>query len=223
MFEGHPFRDAPMRRLPSAKLERRSSRWADFAAHGGVAAIWNAIVGWQLAVAIASGRVIYIVFVSLFAMTGVALLITAVRSLLAAFNPTVERLAHVEQPALGEPFELHWRLTGKVSRVLRLRIDLEGIEAATYKRGTDTVTDRHTFLSQTLTSTTDRAEIAGGSATIVFPPDVVPTFTGRSNTITWRLVVHGEIANWPDIQDFIPLDVVAHARVRRKELRVAGA
>lgn len=70
MFEGHPLRDAPARKLPSALIQPRSSRWVTFAA---------------------------------------------------VFNSTVAILAHVEQPALGEPFELHWRPTGKASHVQRLQ------------------------------------------------------------------------------------------------------
>lgn len=215
-FEGHPFRDAPVRKLPSALIRPRMSRWASFAAIGGVAAIWNTICGWQLAVAIASGRGMYIVFVSLFAMVGVVLLLAAVQAFLAVFNPTVELLAHVEQPALGEPFELHWRLTGKASRVVRLQVELEGIEEATYKHGTDAVTERHTFVKHTIATTTDRSEIAGGTATLVFPDYVVPSFAAPSNSIVWRLVVRGEIPSWPDIHDFFPLDVVGNSRVRRK-------
>lgn len=216
MFEGHPFRDAPVRTLPSALIKPRMSRWASFAAIGGVAAIWNTICGWQLFVAIDSGLVRYIVFVSMFVMIGVVLLVAAVQALLAAFNPTVELLAHVEQPVLGEPFELHWRLTGKASRVRQLRIDLEGIEEATYTRGGDIVTDRHTFLNQTIATTNDRSEVAEGSATFVFPANVVPSFTSSNNKIVWRMVVRGEIQSWPDIHDIFPIDVVGNPRVRRK-------
>jgi hypothetical protein len=33
------------------------------------------------------------------------------------------------------------------------------------------------------------------------------TFTGRSNRIVWEITVHGEIPNWPDVQEKFTLDV----------------
>lgn len=216
MLGAHPFRDAPVRKLPSAQIRPRISRWTIFAALGGIAAVWNAICGWQLAIAIGSGRVAYVAVVAVFALPGVAMIGSAVRAFLAVFNPAVEILGHVEQPALGEPFELHWRLTGKASRVQQLQIDLEGTEAATYRRGTDVVTDRHIFVSLTIATTRDRAEIAEGKATIVFPEAAVPSFTAKNNSIVWRLIVRGDVPSWPDIHDVFTLDVVAHPRVRRK-------
>lgn len=48
MFEGHPFRDAPARRLPSARIQPRVSGFAKFAWIGLIAVIWNLITMWQL-------------------------------------------------------------------------------------------------------------------------------------------------------------------------------
>ncbi len=214
MFEGHPFRDAPVRKLPSARIKPKVSRFARFAGIGIVALIWNVLVGLQLASALSLGPVSAIVLASLFMIVGLMILGAAVHALLAIFNPDVEVLASVGQPALGEPLELRWRLAGKSSRVRRLQIDLEGTEEATYTHGTDTVTDRQRFEYIAVTATADPAEIAEGTATIVIPAGAVPSFYAKNNKIVWRIVVKGEIHHWPDIDDEFLVEVIPHRRVR---------
>ena len=213
---GHPFRDAPARKLLSARIQPRVSRFARFFGIGVVALIWNGLTGYHFGTAVMSGEGSAIAFMSIFVIIGLLLLATAVHALLAMFNPTVELFASEAQPALGETLELRWRLAGKAGRVLRLQVALEGIEEATYKRGTDTTTDRHTFAKLGVAATTDPAEIADGTASVVIPHDAVPSFSAPNNKIVWRLVIQGEIPSWPDIDDEFLVDVVANRRVRAK-------
>lgn len=216
VVEGHPFRDAPVRKLPSAQIKPRGSRVWTFAGLAVVAVIWNVLSGWQLASAIELGPGSAIAFVGLFVFVGMIILGSAVYAFLAIFNPTVEIFVGQEQPALGEPLELGWRLVGKTARVQRLQIDLEGVEEATYTRGTDTVTERERFVTLSVAATADRDEIARGTATVVIPHGLVPSFAATHNKIVWRLVVQGDVSNWPDIDEEFLLDVVAHRRVRVK-------
>ena len=216
MVEGHPFRDAPTRKLPSARIKPHDSRFAKFIGIGVIAVLWNLGVGWQFVSAVQLGPGSAIAFVSLFVVFGLVLLGAAVHAGLALFNPTVEIFADDEQPVIGDRLELRWRLTGKASRVRLLRIIIEGTEHATYTRGSDTTSERHTFQTLDVTGTTKPAEIAEGRATVVIPHDAVPSFTAKHNKIVWRLLVQGEIPNWPNIEDEFVLDVVAHRRVRRK-------
>jgi hypothetical protein len=216
VFEGHPFRDAPGRKLLSARIQTRGSRLPTFVAIGLVAAVWNVICWWQFASAVKLGPPTAIAFVLLFVLIGLVLLGSTVHAFFALFNPTVEIFADDEKPAIGDKLELRWRLMGKASRVRALRIIMEGTEQATYTRGTNTTTERHTFLTLDVAGTTEPAEIADGGATVLIPHDAVPSFTAKNNTIMWRLLVQGEIANWPDIDEAFPLDVVAHRRLRTK-------
>lgn len=204
-----------MRTLPSARIEPDVSRFAKFIGVAVLAVIWNVICGWQLVSAVKLGPGSAIAFVSLFAIVGLVVLGCAVYAFLGLFNPTVEVLVAKEQPVLGEPLELRWRLAGKSSRVQRLQITLEGVEEATYMRSSDTKTEHHRFLNVAIAETSDPGEIADG-ATILIPRDSVPSFSAKYNKIVWRLVVQGEIANWPDIEDEFIVDVVAHRRVRAK-------
>lgn len=214
MFEGHPFRDAPARKLLSARIQSRGSRLPSFAAIGVVAVVWNAICWWQFASAVKLGPPTAIAFMLLFVLFGLVLLGSAVHAFLALFNPTVEIFADDEQPAIGDTLELRWRLTGKASRVRMIRITIEGTEHATYKQGDDITTERHTFQTLDVAGTTEPAEIADGRATVLIPHDAVPSFTANHNKIVWRLIVQGEIPNWPDIDDEFVLDVVGSRRAR---------
>lgn len=216
VFEGHPFRDAPMRKLPSARIKPHVSRFAKFIGVAVVAVIWNVICGWQLVSAVKLGPGSAIAFVSFFALVGLVLLGSAVHAFLGMFNPTVEVLVAEDQPVLGEALELRWRLAGKSSRVQRLQIALEGIEEATSIRGDDTRIERQRFMNVAIAAATDPDEIADGTATILIPRDSVPSFSAKHNKIVWRLLVQGEIANWPDIDEEFIVDVVAHRRVRAK-------
>lgn len=214
MFEGHPFRDAPVRKLPSAQIKPRISRRARFAAYAVMAAFWCTICGVLLTTAVHSRDVLFIGFMVLFVVPGLVFLGYAVHAFLGLFNPVVEIFVDEDRPALGESLELRWRLVGKAARVRRLQIDLEGVEEATYTRGTDTITDRERFMTLAITSTVEAAEIVDGTAVIEIPRGAVPSFTAKNNKIIWRLVVRGVIPNWPDIHDEMLLDVVADRRVR---------
>lgn len=214
MFEGHPFRDAPARKLLSARIQSRGSRLPTFVAIGAVAVVWNAICWWQFASAVKLGPPTAIAFMLVFVLIGLVLLGSAIHAFLALFNPTVEIFADDQQLAIGDKLELRWRLTGKASRVRMLRITIEGAEHATYTRGTDITTERHTFRTLDVAGTTDPAEIADGGAIVLIPHDAVPSFTANNNKIVWRLLVQGEIPNWPDIDDEFVLDVVGSRRAR---------
>jgi hypothetical protein len=83
-----------------------------------------------------------------------------------------------------------------------VRIALEGREEARYRRGTDTHTDRETFLSLPVVDTVQSFEIAGGgSASFTVPADTAPSFQADNNKIVWSLKVLCDLSNWPDTDD----------------------
>jgi hypothetical protein len=216
--EGHPFRDAPQRRLPSARVKTASARLRDFALIGVFTLIWNTIVG-----------VIYFgswaddgfgglhLFLSLFVLAGLGMLALTTRAFLSLFNPTVELYVSEPNPALGETIDIRWHLTGKPGRVRSLVVEFIGAEVAVYKRGTDTTTDHHVFFRAKLAHTDVAREIADGTATIVIPAGAVPTFNSTHNSILWKVVFKGEIPWWPDIDDGFPIEVVASTHHRNRQ------
>lgn len=220
MFEGHPFRDAPARKLLSTRIRPRVSRRARFAGFAVVAVFWNSISWWLMGKALGAGHVGSVVLMAVFVIVGAMILGATVHALLAVYSPVVEIFVGAEQPALGDTLEVQWRLTGKTSRVRRLQIDLEGIEEATHTRGTTPTTDRERFVSRSVATIGDPRAIAEGTTTVVIPRKSVPSFTADHNKIVWCLVVRGVIPRWPDINEEFVIDVVA--RSRRDRAKVAA-
>ncbi len=127
--------------------------------------------------------------------------------LLALANPRPRLTVTPGRPHLGDSLRLEWRFTGRAGRLQRLRIVLEGREEATYRRGTDTVTDREVFTTVDLVATGNQWEIPRGSADLVVPSESMHSFDGGSNKIVWEIKVEGEIARWPDVDQNFPITV----------------
>jgi hypothetical protein len=112
------------------------------------------------------------------------------------------------QVVLGGPLEIRWRFTGSTRAVRQLRIGLEGIEKATYRRGTTTTTDTEKFATIPIIETTDPQTIAAGGATITIPADTMHTFSSGRNEIEWSLTLAGVISFWPDVEERFELVIM---------------
>ena len=177
-----------------------------------MALFWNGLVSvfvWQVVKGFRTGRVevCLTIFLVPFVLIGIGLVVGAVKSLLALFNPRAVLMLGRAELALGESAELRWGMAGKHERVHRLVVRLEGREEATYRHGTSTSTDKHTFFTLDLADTTDPREIASGRATVAVPRDTMHSFAAPNNKIVWGLAVHGHIQGWPDVKDEYPLTV----------------
>ena len=105
----------------------------------------------------------------------------------------------------GAQVTLGWRFHGTASRLRRLRITVEGREEATYRRGTDTHTERRTFVTVVVVDTDDPMRVVQGSASLELPPDTMHSFTASRNKVIWELKVEGDIRFWPDVADSVTL------------------
>ncbi|HEV7867780.1 MAG TPA: DUF3592 domain-containing protein [Chthoniobacteraceae bacterium] len=184
-------------------LRPTTSRWAKLLAVAIFALLWNGIT-W--AVFGFSHPKAPIIFPIIFGGIGVLLIVGLVYQLLACLNPrpimTVNRLA------LGRELRLEWVFAGRSRRIQRLRILLRGTEEATYRRGTDTTTDRHVFTELELTDTTEPADIATGHVTTTIPANSMHTFIAPNNKLLWTLHLHGEIGGWPDVDEAFGITVL---------------
>ena len=163
-----------------------------------IALIWNGIVwgmlmGGNLPTAAK-------VFLSIFALIGGLLALGAVHQFLALFNPRPTLRADASSVRLGETLQVHYQFEGQTQRIERLSLTLTAEEAATYRRGTDTTTDKSPFFRQVLLETKDRAQLANGTVRIEIPANSMHSFDAPNNKITWRLELHGEIRRWPDVK-----------------------
>jgi len=163
------------------------------------AGLWNAMVYFLLWPAARDEGGCIWVFLAVFGLAGLMLLISVPYTFLAMFNPRPVLTMDSSSLALGESTRLSWSWSGGAKRIDRLRISLEGQEEATYRRGTDTHTDKHLFARIEVLDTPHSVEIGRGSAELVIPADTMHSFESSNNKIVWRLKVQAEISRWPDV------------------------
>ena len=85
--------------------------------------------------------------------------------------------------------------------IRHLAIRLVGQEKATYRRGTDTVTDTEEFARLHVVSSGLGPEIRSGSRELEIPPGTMHTLEAPNNEIVWSLEVSGNISRWPDVSE----------------------
>ncbi|MCB9689530.1 MAG: DUF3592 domain-containing protein [Alphaproteobacteria bacterium] len=179
------------------ELEREGSPWLTAFLLGGFALIWETF---SLMAFGQAGDACSQVFIGLFVLIGAGVGLAVPYQVGRALNPKLELVISPPALAPGVAFDLLWRMEGRSSRVRRLVIKLVGKETATYKRGTNTSTVEHVFHEQVLADVSG-AEVASGMAAGELPANTVPSFKSTNNAISWALLVQGDIAWWPDIDD----------------------
>jgi hypothetical protein len=191
-------------------LKPAKSRLGAFLALVVFTLIWDGIVGFALWAVHRDGKLFHdgciTVFLGVFALVGALLLIALPRQFLALFNPRAE-LTLSAPLAPGAPAALAWRFQGATGRISRLVVQVEGREEATYRRGTDSTTDKRTFARIVVLDTNDPARMAAGETALLLPADTMHSFQSSHNKVVWSLKLHGEIASWPDIEDEVTLTV----------------
>ena len=170
------------------------------------AAFWNTIVVIMTYGIIKEGfgagfSIFPTLFMIPFILVGLGLIVGVFYTLAAIFNPAVELAMSTGAIERGGSFDVAWQLSGRTSRVSSLKITVEGEESATYRRGTDTITDKNVFCKIPIAEVTDPQDIEFGSISATIPPDTMHTFVANRNKVTWRIVVHGDIPRWPDIKE----------------------
>jgi hypothetical protein len=171
--------------------------------------VWFAYDGWRTG----NPEGCLIAFLVPFVLIGLLLIYGVFRQFLVLFNPRLELTLSRGALAPGESALLQWKIDGKAERVTRLKVVLEGQEEATYRRGTDTRTDKEVFATIPVIDTDQSMQIAQGSARVHVPEDTMPSFKADRNKIVWTLKAACEIPGWPDSDDEYEI-VVAPAGLR---------
>jgi len=187
-------------------LKASFSRWGKVVVIILAAVFWNGIVSvfvMNAAKAWQSGRPEWFLMIFLIPFVAVGLFLAAmiVHQFLAAFNPRPVLTINSDAVRAGQPLDVGWDLLGKAGKITAFSITLVGTESASYRRGTRTVTDDKVFAEIPVVTTTREMEMIGGTATLAIPDDVMHSFIGKSNKITWALKVKGDIPRWPDIDE----------------------
>jgi hypothetical protein len=117
---------------------------------------------------------------------GVAAVVFASYSTLQIWNPKTTIVCSQRNLYPGSEFEISWLHQVSSSSISEFTIELEGQESATYRQGTTTRTEKHSFFKKTIVKTSDSSEIAKGFRLMKLPDETMHTFEGQRNTISWQ-------------------------------------
>jgi hypothetical protein len=178
--------------------------------------VWNGIVAVFVAIAVGghlNGQPDWLLtlFILPFLAVGIAGIVFFVRRLLvtAGIGPTlVEISAHPLVP--GGRYALFVSQGGRL-RINRLDVTLVCEEQATYRQGTNTRTETRQVYQQEVFRR-EAFEVPRGArfqteCELSVPAGAMHSFKAAHNEIHWKLVVHGDVAGWPDYRRAFPLIV----------------
>ncbi len=177
-----------------------------------IMAFWNGIVSvflWQVIDGFRRGDPEWFltIFLIPFVLIGIFLVGLFLRAVLCLFNPVPQVRLDPGKVSLGGTALLQWRVRGRVSRIARLTITLEGHEEAVYTVGTNTHTDTDVFYSQMLAEIADWREMLQGKCPLTIPHDTMHSFAAKHNKIIWSIKVKGDIPRWPDVDEAFEIEV----------------
>ena len=177
-----------------------------------IAAFWNGILSifvfsaWGDPLGGFSSIFIWL-FLTPFALVGLAMLAGVVVTFLSLFSPVVEIAISSGTIGRGQTVDVAWEIRGNSNRISRLQIAAVGTETAKYQRGTDTITDNAHFDSIIVADITDPQRIAFGSAPITLHANTMHTFKDRHNEVEWAFRVKASLQMWPDVFKKYPFRV----------------
>jgi len=179
----------------------------------GICLFWNGILTFPATEIIQSfqkGRPEWFltIFMTPFFLVGLGMAGYVIYTALAYFNPRIEIAVGASAVPLGGEIRLKWRLHGRAGRIRKFLLGIEASEAATYRRGTSTVTDTEVFFRQIVFESEDPREFSSGKAVFAIPRNSMHSFDAPNNKIVWELVVTGEIPRWPDLDERFELTVL---------------
>jgi hypothetical protein len=201
----------------SAMLRPRTGRVAKLAGLMVVTVFWNGVLSVFLYNLVTStwqggSQWFLALFLVPFVLVGILVVVLTIGQALRLSNPWPTVTVNKTIVTLGEELRVDWTLVGRVARLTCFRITLEGREEATYRRGTDTVTDTNIFESIELANQINPGVARAGSARVKIPADTMHSFTAAHNKIVWALRVRGDIRHWPNSDDEFPLIVAPRDR-----------
>jgi hypothetical protein len=176
--------------------------------------IWNGIT-WALAGfairghLLGKGEWILTIFLIPFVLVGLLVVFAFIRQLLVSLGvgPTVVEVSAHPFRAGGQ-YDVHVSQSGQLT-MNALRVLLVCEEKATYRQGTDTRTETRKVVEEEVYRNEGFEVMQGipfeARFSVRIPGASMHSFESRHNAVSWRLVVVGDIANWPDIERQYPI------------------
>jgi hypothetical protein len=150
-------------------------------------------------------------FILVFAGVGILILLAAVGTFMALFNPRVLLSARTNAVPLGGTYQFEWRVKGRADRLRKMRIFLEGREEAWYRSGKSHQAVTQVFAEIPIIQTMDNEPVSGqGQGRVTIPAGLMHSLSGVHNKILWRLRVHAEVARFPAVEEDYVLNVLPH-------------
>jgi hypothetical protein len=193
-------------------LKPKVSPWMKVVGMIVVAAFWNGIVSvfvYQLIESFRSGSPEWFLAVFLLPFVAVGLFMIGMIGyfVLQTTNPRPQLVVSSRSPRLGDRVQVDWRFTGSVKRLTDLKIILEGREETTYRRGTDTHTDREVFAQLPIVDASAQHQMQRGTTLVELPKSTMHSVAADNNKIVWEIKVAGDIPSWPDIDETFEISV----------------
>lgn len=135
----------------------------------------------------------------------------AIRHFMLSRLPVPELELDVHPFRAGTTCDLFLSQSGPL-RLNALRMAVLCEEQATYRQGTNTVTKTEKVFEAELLHL-DNLNISAeepceGKVTLELPRGVMHSFAAEHNKITWKLVVYGDVPNWPNVTHEFPFIVL---------------
>lgn len=163
------------------------------------ASIVNGFIAFALYDNLSGSFNLFSIFLIPFVLAGLGLIKSAFLSFLAFFSPLI-RLSASTNIRPADTLEISWSLSGRTSAAEALSIYLEGEEVATYRQGTDTLSDKRRFFKAAIVEIPAGSGIQKtGSATYTLPKDLIPSFATANNKICWSVRVVLGVKSLPDV------------------------
>ncbi len=166
--------------------------------------VYHCVDGWRRG----HGEWFLTLFMIPFVLIGLGIIGAVIYFFLGLFNPAPTIIVSSDAVPVGGSIDLQWRFSGRTAALRRVRILLEGVEQARYRRGTSTSTDTSKFHFTEIVNHTLHSDMISGNARVNIPATVVHTFDAPNNKIIWRLRVQGDIPMWPDVNQEFPITVL---------------
>ena len=195
-------------------LKNATSRGCVFTFFLVFAVFWNVVVSLFLSSTIGTWRqqgnapIGQLLFMVPFLLVGIGVAVMVVYLFLGLFNPLPKLVCSNQNIYPGSEIEFSWLFNGSSSRISQLRLIFEGTESVTYRQGTSTRTDSHTFFRKCLIDVTSPEEIATGAVLFSVPPNLMHSLNLTSNKIIYSVRIEGVIRFWPDIAERFEFNIL---------------
>lgn len=148
------------------------------------------------------------IFLIPFLLVGIAVVGFFFYALLGLLNPRPVLMLQSRAVEPGEYLDIRWQVRGNARRMRHMAVELRGREEATYRRGTDSITDKQTFAVIPVMDTSDPITMSDGSASAPIPRTAMHSMNLSNNRIIWSLHVTGTISRFPDVNDEYTITVL---------------